>query len=74
MMYGLARNFPNLPQRNNQTEEVVNQKIANPQTVTQTSGLTQDTLVKFWDDLKREFAEMIINEVKTQIKQEMAAM
>ena len=73
VMYDLAGDFPNLPLRNNQTPAVA-QQIANPQTETQTSGLTQDTLVKFRDDLKREFTEMIKDEVKTQIQQEMAAM
>ena len=31
-------------------------------------------MAKFWEDLKRKFTEMIKNEVKTQIQQEMAAM
>ena len=73
VMYDLAGDFPNLPRRNNQTQ-VAPQQTSNPQTETQTSGLTQDSLAKFRDDLKREFTDMIKNEVKNQIQQEMAAM
>ena len=38
------------------------------------SGITQDTMAKFRDALKREFTERIKSEVKTQIQKEMAAM
>ena len=83
--YDLAGDFPNLPRRNNQNPVVQNTipQTANPQTenpqnadpqTQPTPSVTQDTLTKFREDLKREFTEMIKSEVKNQIQQEMAAM
>jgi hypothetical protein len=73
-MCDLAGDFPNLPRRNNQNHQAVTQQTENPQTETQTSALTQDTMAKFRADLKTEFTEMIKKEVKSQIQHEMAAM
>jgi hypothetical protein len=77
IIYDLTGNFPNLPQQHGQTQRAPQQPPNNPQhaqSQASASALTQDTMAKFCADLKKKFTEMIRNEVKTQIQQEMTAM
>jgi hypothetical protein len=76
-MYDLEGNFPNLPRRHNQNQQVQQPLSTNSQqepSQSIPSVLTQDIMNKFHEDLKKTFTEMIKIEVKNQIQQERAAM